>query len=118
MMTTSGSSGRKGLFVYDPEGWAAIGGQFLRISGWQGMAPSLPRRRLAMVRGPSVTHMSTQGAATLGVGVHRVLALSVTAPVEEQVAALNRFQPHFLNAYPSAARGWRRSRRPGACGCR
>ena len=25
------------------------------------------------------------------------------APVEEQVAALNRFQPQFLNAYPSAA---------------
>ena len=30
MMTTSGSSGRKGLFVYDHAGWAAIGGQFLR----------------------------------------------------------------------------------------
>jgi phenylacetate-CoA ligase len=103
VMTTSGSSGRKGLFVYDQAGWAAIGGQFLRGSTWMGMTPSVPRRRLGMLRGSSVTHMSAQGSATLGVGVHRVLGLDVTAPVEEQVAALNRFQPQFLNAYPSAA---------------
>ena len=32
VMTTSGSSGRKGLFVYDRAGWAAIGAQFLRGS--------------------------------------------------------------------------------------
>ena len=31
-MTTSGSSGRKGLFVYDREGWRAIAAQFLRHS--------------------------------------------------------------------------------------
>ena len=103
VMTTSGSSGRKGLFVYDKAGWAGIGGQFLRGSTWMGMTPSVPRRRLAMVRGASVTHMSTQGSATMRVGVHRVLGLAITAPVEEQVAALNRFQPQFLNAYPSAA---------------
>ena len=39
-MTTSGSSGRKGLFVYDRAGWAGIGGQFLRGSTWMGMTPS------------------------------------------------------------------------------
>ena len=103
VMTTSGSSGRKGLFVYDRAGWSGIGAQWLRASGWMGMAPGIPRRRLAMLRGASLTHMSTQGAASLDVGVHRVLGISVTAPIEEQVAALNRFQPQFLNAYPSAA---------------
>ena len=46
VMTTSGSSGRKGLFVYDKAGWAGIGGQFLRGSTWMGMTPSVPRRRL------------------------------------------------------------------------
>ena len=45
-----------------------------------------------MLRGASLTHMSTQGAASLGVGVYRVLGLSVTQPIEEQVAALNAFQ--------------------------
>jgi phenylacetate-coenzyme A ligase PaaK-like adenylate-forming protein len=103
VMTTSGSSGRKGLFVYDRAGWAAIGAQFLRASGWMGLRPGVPRRRLAMVRGGSLSHMSTQGAASLSVGVHRVLALSVTQPIAEQVEALNAFQPQFLNVYPSAA---------------
>ena len=103
VMTTSGSSGRKGLFVYDREGWAAIAGYMLRISAWQGMRPGIPRRRLALVGGASVTHMSCQGGASLRVGVHRVLTLPVTAPVDEQVAALNHFQPQFLNTYPSAA---------------
>ena len=48
VMTTSGSSGRKGLFVYDRAGWAAIGAQFLRGSAWMGLTPGIPRRRLAM----------------------------------------------------------------------
>ncbi len=102
-MTTSGSSGCKGLFVYDRAGWAAIGGQFLRGSAWMGLTPGIPRRRLAMVGGASVTHMSAQGAATMRVGVHNVLGLRVTLPIEEQVAALNRFRPQFLNVYPSVA---------------
>jgi phenylacetate-coenzyme A ligase PaaK-like adenylate-forming protein len=102
-MTTSGSSGRKGLFVYDRAGWAGIGAQWLRASSWMGLTPAVPRRRLALLSGAAVTHMSTQGAASLKVGVHRVLRLSVTAPIEQQVEALNRFQPQFLNVYPSAA---------------
>jgi phenylacetate-coenzyme A ligase PaaK-like adenylate-forming protein len=103
VMTTSGSSGRKGLFVYDQAGWAAIGAQWLRASAWYGVKPKLPRTKLALLRGSSVTHMSAQGGRTLQVGVHRVLTLPVTAPIEEQVTALNRYQPDYLNAYPSAA---------------
>jgi phenylacetate-coenzyme A ligase PaaK-like adenylate-forming protein len=103
VMTTSGSSGRKGLFVYDKAGWAAIVGQFLRGSTWMGLTPAVPRRRLALLGGSSLTHMSTQGAATMRVGVHHVLGLPATLPVEQQVAALNRFRPQFLNAYPSTA---------------
>jgi phenylacetate-coenzyme A ligase PaaK-like adenylate-forming protein len=102
-MTTSGSSGRKGLFVYDHGGWNAIGGQWMRASAWYGVKPKLPRTKLAMLRGSSVTHMSAQGGRSLQVGIHRVLALPVTAPIEEQVAALNAYQPDYLNAYPSAA---------------
>jgi phenylacetate-coenzyme A ligase PaaK-like adenylate-forming protein len=35
-MTTSGSSGRKGLFVYDAQGWRAIAAMFFRQSAWMG----------------------------------------------------------------------------------
>lgn len=44
VMTTSGSSGRKGLFVYDPLGWSAIMAQFLRHCAMMEFRPRLPRR--------------------------------------------------------------------------
>ena len=47
--------------------------------------------------------MSRQGAATLDVGLHRILALPVTLPLDRLVDALNRFDPDALTIYPSAA---------------
>ena len=44
VMTTSGSSGRKGLFVYDRPAWSALIAQFLRYSAMVGVRPRLPRR--------------------------------------------------------------------------
>jgi len=103
-MTTSGSSGRKGLFVYDEVGWRAIVAMFLRQSAWMGVKPRLPRRfRMALIGGVAPSHMSRQGSATLGVGVHRFLGLPLTLPIDRMVKELNRFRPEFLNAYPSVA---------------
>ena len=104
VMTTSGSSGRKAVFVYDRPGWAGIAGLFLRRSAWVGLRPRLPRVRLAMIGGAAPTHMTRRGAQTLDVGLHRMLGLSVTQPVEELVAGLNAFDPQFMNVYPSTAR--------------
>jgi phenylacetate-CoA ligase len=103
VLLTSGSSGRPGLFVCDASGWRANVAQFLRATTWWGLRPRLPRRRLAIVSGAAPTHSSRQGAATLAVGLHHVLGLPITLPVPELVEALNRFQPEYLNAYPSMA---------------
>jgi putative adenylate-forming enzyme len=104
VMTTSGSSGRKGLFVFDRSEWQVLLAQFLRYSAMAGVRPRLPRRlRVAAVIGPSPLHMSRQCSASISVGIHRVLTLSVTQPVEQLVEVLNHFQPDFLAAYPSIA---------------
>jgi phenylacetate-CoA ligase len=103
VLLTSGSSGRPGLFVYDPVGWRSIGAQFVRSSNWAGLRPSLPRQRLAFLGGAAPSHVTRQGAATLSIGLHRVLALPVTLPLPRLVEALNRFQPTYLNVYPSVA---------------
>jgi phenylacetate-CoA ligase len=103
VMVTSGSSGRPGLFVYDLAGWRSIIAQMLRSSGWAGLAPSLPRQRVAWVGGAGPSHITRQGAATVAIGLHRVLALPVTLPVPRLVEALNQFQPTYLNVYPSVA---------------
>ena len=103
VMLTSGSSGRPGLFVYDPVGWRSIGAQFVRASSWAGLRPSLPRQRVAWLGGAAPSHLTRQGAATLAIGLHRVLALPVTLPLPQLVEALNQFQPTYLNVYPSVA---------------
>jgi phenylacetate-coenzyme A ligase PaaK-like adenylate-forming protein len=102
-MATSGSSGRKTVFVYDRAGWRAVLTMFLRRSGWVGLRPGIPRTRLALIGGGAPTHMSRRGSQSLDVGVHRLLALAATMPLGDLVAALNRFQPDHVNAYPSTA---------------
>ena len=47
--------------------------------------------------------MSRRGAASLDMGIHRLLALAVTQPLGELVSRLNEFRPDFLNVYPSTA---------------
>jgi phenylacetate-CoA ligase len=103
VLLTSGSSGRQGLFVYDTAGWRSIATQFLRSSNWAGLRPSLPRQRIAWLAGAGPSHISSQGAATLAIGLHRLLALPVTLPLPRLVQALNQFQPTYLNVYPSVA---------------
>ena len=102
-MTTSGSSGRKGLFVYDEAGWTAIVAQFLHFSAMVGTRPRLPRLKLAAIGAGSPAHMSRRAARTLDVGLHRIRSLPVTLPVPELVQALNRFDPDVVNVYPSTA---------------
>jgi phenylacetate-CoA ligase len=103
VMVTSGSSGRPGLFVYDAAGWRSTCAQILRSSSWAGLRPSLPRQRLALLGGAAPSHLSRQGAATMAIGLHRVLSLPVTLPLPRLVEALNQFQPTYLHVYPSVA---------------
>jgi phenylacetate-coenzyme A ligase PaaK-like adenylate-forming protein len=103
-MTSSGSSGRKGLFVYDRPAWAGIIAQFLRYSGMVGIRPRLPRRlKIAALGGASPAHMSRRVAQTIDVGLHRVMALPITLPLDELTRALNALRPDVVNAYPSIA---------------
>ena len=103
VLATSGSSGRKGLYVYGREGWIGILAQFLRYSDWIGNTPRLPRLRVAAVGGASPTHMTQRVAASVDVGLHRIAPLAVTLPLPQLVAELNRFGPDVVNVYPSAA---------------
>jgi phenylacetate-CoA ligase len=103
VMASSGSSGRKAVFVYDRAAWMGVLTMFLRRSSWVGLRPGLPRTGLAMIGGGAPTHMSRRGAQCLDVGLHRLLSLSVTQPLDELVSRLNAFKPDFVNVYPSTA---------------
>ena len=101
VMATSGSSGRKGLFVYDREGWQAVVASFLRFTRMAGVTPRIPRRRFAQIGPSRGVHMSRRISATMDIGLQRNLILPATAPLDELVERLNRFRPTTFGGFPS-----------------
>lgn len=103
VMASSGSSGRKGIYVYDRDAWRHCVSGAMRSSRMMGVRPRFPRRRrMAQVAAPDAKHMTTRGASSLKVGLFHSIILSASQPIPALVAALQRHQPHFLAGYPSA----------------
>jgi phenylacetate-coenzyme A ligase PaaK-like adenylate-forming protein len=101
-VASGGSSGTRGVFVYDWQGWLVA---VLTLSRWRlraqladprvGMSPNR-----AVVAAGKATHMTYAVMRTLGVqsGVTMVPA---TLPLDEIVARLNELQPTLLSGYPT-----------------
>ncbi|HEY7606481.1 MAG TPA: hypothetical protein VID07_06895, partial [Actinomycetes bacterium] len=101
-MATGGSTGRKGVFVADRDEWRQYLAGFFRWNHYVGLRPRLPRRlRVASVAAARPLHMTYRMAASIDVGLYRVLRLEAATPPAAMVEALNRHQPEFLYAYGS-----------------
>ena len=74
VMTTSGSSGQRGCSSTTARPGGASAPCTSATPRRSGAWPQLPRLRMAMIGGGAPTHMSRRAAATLRVGLHRVLA--------------------------------------------
>jgi phenylacetate-coenzyme A ligase PaaK-like adenylate-forming protein len=100
-MTSGGTTGRRGVFVFDRREWSETLAGFLRWSDWAGMRPRLPRMRLASVSATSPLHMTARMGMSVDFGLHQLLRLDARAPVEELAAAIAGFRPDALVGYPS-----------------
>ena len=107
VVTTGGSSGRRGVFVWDFEGWLGFGLSRERPTFWLRRDGGGDRDvRRAFVAAAHSTHPTAllprtfAGSPQLGVG----RSFPVTLPFAEIVEGLNRFQPTDLFAYPSMMR--------------
>ncbi len=104
-VTSGGSSGERGVFVYDWEGWATFCVSALaHLLRAKQSDPELSSRPLivAWVTAGHFTHASAAVGRTFAgpeVITHR---FPVTLPTSEIVAGLNRAQPDAMVAYPSA----------------
>lgn len=103
VMVSGGSSGLRGIFVYDRDGWRTVLASAARISDLVGVRPTLPRTRTAFIGAPGAGYMGHRIGTSLRHGPFRMLRLPATAPTAELVAALQEFQPDVLTAYPSVA---------------
>ena len=100
-IATGGSTGQRGLFVYDRDAWTIAAANQIRMQRLMGITPQM---RGVGIGAPSPVHMSYRFHAEFRALRPGAPTLYVTSPIEEIVAELNAYQPDYLNAYPSLLR--------------
>jgi len=111
---TAGTTGRRGTFVWNRTEWATVLASYARANDWAGISSGLTKPlKMALVSSRVPTHQSAVVGASLRSRIVPALRLDVTAPMEETVAALNRFQPRILVGYASALKPLAAEQRAG-----
>jgi phenylacetate-CoA ligase len=101
---TSGSTGQRGIFLFDQAEWLAVLASFARAHDLAGTHISLTHRmKLAFVASTAPWHMSAQAGATLRSWWTPTLRLDASEPLPTIVERLNAWQPEVLVAYASMA---------------
>jgi phenylacetate-CoA ligase len=102
--STSGTTGRRGIFLSDTAEWAEYLAALARVSVWAGKRPSLTHRRRTANVGSTVPFtVSARAAATVGSPLAQSLRMDTHDPLDKIVARLNDWQPSVLSAYASMA---------------
>lgn len=99
---SGGSSGTRGVYVYDWDGWLLFFLAFSRLRVRAQLAdPAVGMRPVrAVIAGGKASHMSYALAQTFGAG-SGVTNVPATLPASEIIARLNALQPVMLSGYPS-----------------
>jgi phenylacetate-CoA ligase len=101
---TSGSTGRRGLFLWDPGEWATVLASYNRSFDWAGVGAGLTHRtRMAVVSSTTPWHQSSRVGASVSSPWVPTLRLDSGNPLESIVERLGGFQPKVLVAYASMA---------------
>jgi phenylacetate-coenzyme A ligase PaaK-like adenylate-forming protein len=104
-IASGGSTGMRGTFVYDWEGWSTFWLGLFRYLLRQATTDPVYASRpvvMATVSAGHYTHATAACARTFSDARFRQVRLPVTLPAEEIVAGLNDAQPDILHGYPTA----------------
>jgi putative adenylate-forming enzyme len=101
-LPTGGTTGQKGIFVYDRQEWRQVLAVILRWCELTDLHPRLGRRvRFARIMSTSPLHVSGRFGLSFDLGLHAVRQLDARTPLGDLVTALNHHQPEHLWGYPS-----------------
>ena len=104
-LATSGSTGLRGVVLYDPDEWLTALAMITRPMVWAGLrARIINRRRLAMIASTTPWHYSRRVTASLETRLIRSLQIDAAEPITTMVRQLNEWQPHVITIYPSVLR--------------
>lgn len=104
MLSSGGSTGRRGLFVYDAPAFATFGATLMRptMARLQAMGgPPAGGMTMAMVAAQSAVHATGSVPRMLDGSLMHYVSVPVTQPIAEIVDRLNQIQPQALYGYPS-----------------
>ena len=102
---TGGTTGRRGVFLSDPDEWTDVLASYSRAYEWAGIAAGLTNRiRMAVISSTNPSHQSSIVGATVASRFVPTLRLDATTPLDEIDAALNAFRPDSLVGYASILR--------------
>lgn len=105
VVSTSGTTGLRGIFLSDPTEWAHVIASYARAQEWAGIVPGIGRPvRLAVVSTTTPWHQSARVGASVQSPLAPTIRLSATDPMARTVEQLNAFQPASLVAYASMHR--------------
>ncbi len=96
---TGGTTGVKGITIYNKEEWLNIFSQSARLTKWIGIKFSLGKKlRFAAVQSKLPWHIA--GAASfIKFPFTKTLPLDVTEPMEQQINELNEFRPDNFGGF-------------------
>ena len=100
-VATGGTSGERGVFVYDQQAWLSVVANIVRF---QRMIGVLPTTRSVGIGAPSPIHLSNRFNAEMRAVRPTAPVLYVTMPIEHVVGALNAYQPEVVATYSSFIR--------------
>jgi len=105
VVASAGSSGRRGVFVYDWDAWTLSYLGFTRWLLWERLNdPELAATPMVSgsVAAEVASHMTSAQGQTFSNPMLTVHQFPVTLPQQQIVAGLNQVQPTYLHGYPSA----------------
>lgn len=105
VLATSGSTGRRGVFLFDDREWIRAVAAITRPIAWGQVArrPAKPPRA-ALIAASAPWHYSARVGAALSSRLVPSLRLDAAMPIDQMVARLNDWQPEALAVYPSVLR--------------
>lgn len=102
--STSGSTGRRGFFVFDRDEWVTAIASFRRSAAWCGRVVPYLFTPMAVVASRVPWHMTTQAGISLRLPWVRLERFDAADPMETLTARLNDLHPRLLTTYPSVGR--------------
>jgi len=104
VVTTAGSSGMRGVFVFNRKEWSTILASSFRCGLIMGVSARIPNRwRVSYIVADHPMHISYRFVVSSDNHLVKTQRLKVASSIQYLVDALNIFQPEVLCTYPSIA---------------